>query len=109
MSMATMGRVRVNQKQARDMIARRVDFQASALWGAWEYLHGGSVGMIYGVAAEKWRESVEGGQDRYVVYSYGTPIAWFDDLSGWIVPEEKYSRTTSRHQGVVRRSVPAKM
>ena len=36
----------------------------------------------------------------YVVYSYGTPIAY--RFNGeWVVPDAKYSVTTSKHQGVV--------
>ena len=39
----------------------------------------------------------------YVVYSYGTPIAYRAELSGqWIVPDVKHSVTTSKHQGTIR-------
>ena len=38
----------------------------------------------------------------YVVWSYGTPIAWHDTIKGWTVPAVKYSATTSRHQSIVR-------
>lgn len=41
----------------------------------------------------------------YLVTSYGTPIAWYDVEAGWTIPPNKYSTTTSRHQGVVRRAV----
>lgn len=37
-----------------------------------------------------------------VIYSYGTPIAWLDD-DLWIIPEIKYSITTSKHQGYLYR------
>jgi hypothetical protein len=37
----------------------------------------------------------------YVVYSYATPIAWHG-RRGWIVPDESYSHTTTRHQRFVR-------
>jgi hypothetical protein len=33
----------------------------------------------------------------YVVYSYRTPIAWHTP-DGWVMPNEKYSVTTTRHQ-----------
>lgn len=34
-----------------------------------------------------------------VIYSYSTPIAWFDTEHGWIVPQVRYSITTSsKHQ-----------
>lgn len=40
-----------------------------------------------------------------MVYSYGTPIAWFD--SGvWIVPSVHYSPTTAKHQSNLRRYLP---
>ena len=48
---------------------------------------------------------------RYVIYSYETPIAWMQvaewDSDGapiyeWIVPNVKYSQTTSKQQGKVR-------
>ena len=39
----------------------------------------------------------------YVVYSYGTPIAYRAEDSGeWVVPDTKYSVTTSKHQGTIR-------
>lgn len=38
----------------------------------------------------------------YVVYSYGTPIAYrTEDTGEWVVPDVKYSVTTSKHQGMV--------
>jgi hypothetical protein len=37
----------------------------------------------------------------YVVYSYSTPIAWHTE-DGWVMPDEKYSVTTSRHQSRIR-------
>lgn len=45
------------------------------------------------------------GQLDYIVYSYGTPIAWHRADTGWTVPDVRYSVTTSRHQGVVRQAV----
>lgn len=40
---------------------------------------------------------------RYVIFSYGTPIAWLAWDNGtegwaWVVPSQRYSVTTSRHQ-----------
>ena len=34
----------------------------------------------------------------YVVYSYGTPIAWLRSDGAWAIPPVKYSLTTTRHQ-----------
>ena len=41
----------------------------------------------------------------YTIYSYQTPIAWHDKESGWIIPAEHYSVTTTRHQNLVRTAV----
>ena len=48
-----------------------------------------------------WRQGVilaNNGHRLYAVWSYGTPIAWVVDHGAWIVPDESYSVTTSRHQ-----------
>lgn len=42
------------------------------------------------------------GNVTYLVYSYGTPIGWHHKDEGWIIPNESYSVTTSRHQSVTR-------
>lgn len=36
---------------------------------------------------------------KYVVWSYGTPIAWWSLDQGWYVVKAKFSPTTSKHQG----------
>lgn len=43
----------------------------------------------------------------YVVYSYLTPIAWYTDAMGWIIPLTVYGATTSKHQRLARRAVRA--
>jgi len=43
----------------------------------------------------------------YVVYSYRTPIAWHTVGAGWTQPTERYSVTTSNHQGIVAGAVPS--
>lgn len=40
----------------------------------------------------------------YTVYSYDTPIAWHTP-SGWHVVEQRFSVTTSCHQGQVGRAI----
>ncbi len=42
---------------------------------------------------------------HYVVYSYRTPIAWYVPNVGWVMPDVKYSVTTSRHQSKVRTAI----
>lgn len=58
-----------------------------------------------GDAYEQWRADCDADRVAYVVRSYYTPIAWFTVDRGWIVPQDKYSVTTSRHQGIVRRAI----
>jgi hypothetical protein len=56
-------------------------------------------GIEFGRLPHEHRKSAE--RATYVVYSYGTPIAWVTD-GEWVVPDERYSATTSNHQGLVR-------
>ena len=99
-----MDGVRVNQSQAISMIAKGVDFYASALHG-FSISRGGNTGagIAYGEALRRFKE--DEARIRYVVKSYSTPIAWRLDDGTWVVPEEKYSATTSKHQSRVRRAV----
>ena len=42
----------------------------------------------------------------FVVFSYETPIGWFDYQRGtWVVPVERYSATTGRHQSRLRQAI----
>lgn len=43
----------------------------------------------------------EGHTFRYVVYSYQTPIAGVTTDGEILIPPVRYSRTTSRHQGLL--------
>ena len=45
---------------------------------------------------------LHGDRLNYVVWSYRTPIAWSRTDGTWIIPDEKYSMTTSRHQSLIR-------
>jgi hypothetical protein len=39
----------------------------------------------------------------YTIRSYATPVAWLDSETGeWIMPDESYSVTTTRHQSRIR-------
>lgn len=41
--------------------------------------------------------------ETYQVRSYSTVIATYSTATGWTVPEDYYSRTTTRLQNIVRR------
>ena len=66
-----------------------------------------------GILPPPWREVIIKDHPDYVVWSYQTPIAWHytetvPQGSGererhiWVIPDVRYSATTSRHQGLVR-------
>src|SRR5690625_697921 len=91
---------RVSNRDARRYIERREEFEThtGSLWGAY------AGGLRTGYLPAEWRERLREAQDRagdglYVVYSYSTPIAWWDGEQ-WTQPDVKYSATTSRHQGL---------
>lgn len=93
-------------RDAADFISRRDPFDAGSLTGRlvrwtpstgrlpseWEANLETCVGY--------WRER---GQETYVVSSYGTPIAWAGGEDSLLVPNVRYSVTTSKHQSVCRR------
>src|SRR5687768_6782689 len=64
-----------------------------------EPVNGGPSGMGAGRLDPKWYPSI--GRADYVVWSYGTPIAWRIPGEGWTVPDDSYSVTTSRQQGKI--------
>lgn len=58
----------------------------------------------FGQLPEDWKRTLRArwAHIGYVVFSYSTPIAWFDrDANAWIVPDHTYSVTTTRHQSAV--------
>ena len=98
---------RITQRQAARAIADRMTFHAGAL-NAERFYAGSSThegAMDSGDTYDQWRADCKADRVTYVVRSYYTPIAWFTVDRGWIVPADKYSVTTSRHQGIVRRAV----
>jgi hypothetical protein len=56
----------------------------------------------------EWLRRLRFDDPDYVIWSYDTPIAWHvvDDLmvgpEHWVMPDESYSVTTTRHQNLVR-------
>ena len=91
-----------SRSDAKAEIAALREFRGNSMFGSRGTSYGGH---IYGRAAELWAADQIGGEIEYVVVSYATPIAWYTKRGEWVVPEEKYSHTTSRHQSVVRQAV----
>ena len=97
---------KVTNREAVGKIARREDFSNStgSLTGKDLGVH--PIGARFGRLPE-WadRELSKVGR-AYVVFSYGTPIGWFDYQRGiWTVPRVRYSNVTSRHQGRLRQAI----
>lgn len=93
----------MNQRDANHYIATRQEFQASALSGKFERFtpQSGRLDPEEQAALAKYAGGIGG---LYVVYSYGTPIAWHS-LEGWYVVSQKFSQTTSKHQNITRRAI----
>lgn len=65
---------------------------------------GNTMWAVVGRCPREYRETYDFHNPVYTVCSYGTPIAWVvnDHVGTIVVPEVKYSTTTSRHQGLCR-------
>ena len=97
---------RVANKSAESYLRNRVPFTGSNFYGvAGSMLFGSERWYLAGAALERFRNDQDAGRIAYSVWSYATPIAWFVDGEGWIIPPVKYSMSTGRHQGYVRRAV----
>lgn len=93
----------MNQRDASHYIATRQEFQASALSGKFERFtpQSGRLDPEEQAALAKYAGGIGG---LYVVYSYGTPIAWHS-LEGWYIVSQKFSQTTSKYQNITRRAI----
>lgn len=77
------------------------------------YIADGDV-ISFGQLAQSYVNEIRDSVVRYVIYSYDTPIAWRriaewspdgSPVWEWVIPSEKYSATTSKHQGKVRTAI----
>lgn len=93
---------RVSNRDAGAIIARREPFEThtGSLCGAFVTQTVGPTGYLppehRAALIEAWERA---GRGLFIVWSYGTPIAWHDGEQ-WTRPDVKYSQTTSRHQGL---------
>jgi hypothetical protein len=97
-------KIRCSIRDSGTAIARRQAFEAYGSMSGEEASSYPYTGHLPDEHAKALLADAGKGDVDYVVYSYSTPIAWHTP-KGWVVPDVKYSRTTSRHQGVVRRAV----
>lgn len=90
-----------SDRKVAQLIRDRIEFDTYGnLKGEWNW------GYPSGQLPSPWRELLmqhtttdKGIERAYIVYSYATPIAWYTERHGWVIPPVKYSRTTSVHQG----------
>ena len=91
---------RTSNSGALEYIANRQPFKANSMAGI--YPNSDYIG--YGRLQSDLVALLNSQQPHYIVYSYGTPIAWHHS-GGWEIPAVRYSVTTSKHQSLVRRAV----
>jgi hypothetical protein len=96
-----MTTTRTSNTKAGDLIAGRVGFTGNNLYGVVVPYDGQ---IQAGQLPQEFRTQLGLDRPDFIVYSYATPIAWHSN-SGWFMPNCKYSVTTSKHQGYVRRAV----
>jgi hypothetical protein len=53
----------------------------------------------------EYAAALRSGEIRYTVFSYSTPIAWVLTDGTKVMPDVKYSTTTSNHQGIAREAL----
>ncbi len=103
--------IRTSIKNSTVLIENREDFDAGTLTGKWETLISwGRVieaeDFFYYALSRGLRETVLRDHSRlYVIYSYQTPIAFYDPNYGWFISERTYSVTTARHITTVKRAI----
>ena len=96
---------KITNAKTTEYIQNRINFEASNFRG-YNY----SLGITdYSVIATGRLNSdlvalLHKDEPLYIVYSYGTPIAWYGRY-GWHLPAVRYSSTTSRHQSIVRSAI----
>lgn len=99
--------IRTNIRASHSLIRERKPFTAGGnTYGSANFRGNFPDGMGVGRLSKANREAFY--RDMlsmtFVVYSYGTPIAWECD-NGWTVIEQKFSPSTSRHQSAVRQAL----
>lgn len=93
---------RVIQKAADE----REPFKQGNLSAKWfDSVNAVPTGRLSSGWADYFRPSVRDERPVFVIFSYGTPIAWAYDNEEFIVPDVRYSVTTTNHQNVVRTAV----
>ena len=95
----------INQRDAEHYISTNGQFTASALSGSSFKKYTVDAGRLNAEEYAKLNEATHGEEWVYVVFSYGTPIAWRIDGGDWYTVSQKFSVTTSKHQNLTKRAI----
>ena len=90
----------IANRDATSYIQNRINFKASNFYGYNMPLSKDCFQIATGRLNSDLVALLHKDEPLYVIYSYGTPIAWYGRY-GWHAPAVRYSSTTSRHQSIV--------
>lgn len=96
-----------NRRTLPALLSQRVECKNSngTVRGTERYVGSGRLAPEY---RAEIMAALDAGRLVYVVYSYATPIAWVETSAQgtpvWIMPQTKYSATTTNHQSMVRQA-----
>lgn len=93
-----MKRISSKSRECAEAIGNREEFVTHGALKATRHMgYANSPGWLTGEDLAAFNR--DHGSFSYVVWSYETPIAWVTDDSRVHIVQQKFSRTTSQHQG----------
>lgn len=97
---------KVTRKDAHEAVAAKQDFKYNdSARGIWMTGDLGYVGELNNSERQEVRDHTSQTVESFVVFSYETPIAIWNRHNGWWTTDRYFTRTTSTHQGFVRRGI----
>lgn len=92
--------IRCNLKTVRNHVAKREEFKCNeSLRGEWNFFL--NIGEASRGIGMEMQNHILGNDNNFIIYSYDTPIAIWNDNKGWWKNDEHYSVTTSRHMSAI--------
>lgn len=92
-----MKRISSKSRECAEAIGNREEFITHGALKATRHMGYADSGRLTGSDLDAFKR--DQGSLSYVVWSYATPIAWVTDDSRVHIVGQKFSRTTSQHQG----------
>lgn len=100
MRLASMTQYGEAAANTRRLIVDRKEFEILNLSGSRPHVANRESRMPWAWRRD-YEESMFHGEILYEVRSWQTPIAWYVEDEGWVMPAIGYTAYTSRHQGLV--------